>query len=133
MRFIDTNVLLRYLTGDDERKARRVLALLKRVERNEERVATSSFVVFETVFTLEKYYGVARERAASLVLSLVELPGLQLENKEVFRTALSLYAVTRISFADAYNASLMRRTGLKEIYTYDRDFDSLEGITRMSP
>ncbi len=133
MRFIDTNVFLRYLTADDERKARRALALLKRVEGNDERVATSSLVIFEIVFTLESYYSMPRERVSSLVLPLVELRGLQLDNKDVFREALGLYASGRLSFADAYNASLMRKKGLGEIYSYDRDFDRLEGIRRVQP
>ena len=54
-RFLDTNILLRYLTRDDEEKARRALALLLRVERGEEEVVTSPMVVFETIFTLQRY------------------------------------------------------------------------------
>jgi predicted nucleic acid-binding protein len=40
-RFLDTNVLLRYLTRDDERRALQALMLLSRVARGEEKVATS--------------------------------------------------------------------------------------------
>jgi len=32
LRLLDTNILLRYLTGDDSAKARRSLALLTRVD-----------------------------------------------------------------------------------------------------
>ena len=39
-RFLDTNILLRYLTRDDEAKAQQALALLRRVERDEEQVET---------------------------------------------------------------------------------------------
>ena len=60
LRFLDTNILLRYLTRDDEAKARRALALMIRVERGEEQVVTSPMVIFETVFTLEKSYRIAR-------------------------------------------------------------------------
>jgi len=56
MRFIDTNLFLRYFTRDEEEKAQKVLALLKRVEKNEEKVTTSPLVIFETIFTLESFY-----------------------------------------------------------------------------
>jgi predicted nucleic acid-binding protein len=36
MRFIDTNVFLRYYTRDDEKKAEEVLRLLQKVEKNED-------------------------------------------------------------------------------------------------
>jgi len=38
-----------------------------------------------------------------------------------------------MSFADAYNARYMEKKGIGEIYSYDRDFDRLERITRIEP
>ncbi len=80
-RFLDTNILLRYFTNDDEAKARRVLALLERVARNEERVATSLLVVSETVFTLEGAYKVSKHRTSEMVRDVISLPGVQLPAK----------------------------------------------------
>jgi predicted nucleic acid-binding protein len=34
---------------------------------------------------------------------------------------------------DAYNALFMKFHGLEKIYSYDRDFDSIEGIEREEP
>ena len=62
-RFLDTNILLRYLTRDDPVKAEPALAVLVRVERGEEKVITSPLVIFETVFTLQgRNYRVPRDR-----------------------------------------------------------------------
>lgn len=133
MRFLDTNILLRYFTRDDESKARDVLELLQRVERAEERVVTSQLVIFETIFTLESFYEVPRERILELLDTILELIGLSVENKGVFQSALRLYSGTSISFADAFNACYMEKKNIAEIYSYDRDFDSLEGITRVEP
>jgi len=49
--FLDTNILLRFLTRDDEQKAQQALDLLLRIERGEEKVITSPLVIFETIFT----------------------------------------------------------------------------------
>jgi len=69
MRFLDTNILLRYFTKDDEKKANDVLRLLKKVEKAEEKVLTSPLVIFETIFTLETYYKVKRKEIKSLLSS----------------------------------------------------------------
>lgn len=133
MRFIDTNILLRYFTRDDEEKAADVLELLKRVERNEEKVITSPLVIFETIFTLESYYRVPRQKIENLMNSILNLRGLRLDYKDVFQSALSLYSGTKISFADAFNACFMEKRNIEEIYSFDVDFDRIEGIKRVTP
>lgn len=62
VRFLDTNVLLRYLLRDDEEKAKRALGLLSRMEQGRERVATSPMVIFEVVFTLQRRHQVPRQQ-----------------------------------------------------------------------
>jgi len=133
MRFIDTNLFLRYFTRDDEKKADDVLQLLKRVERNEEKVTTSPLVIFELVFTLESYYKVPREEIKKLLQPLLNLRGLRLDFRDVFESALELYSQGKLSFADAFNACFMQKRGIKEIYSFDEDFDQVEGIDRVVP
>ena len=133
MRFLDTNLLIRYFTRDDEEKAQKVLKLLKRVERGEERVITSPLVLFEIVFTLQSFYGVPREKIKELLSPIIELRGLKLSNKEIYQLALDIYTEKNISFADAFNAAFALKRGIKEIYSYDEDFDKIEGIRRVVP
>ena len=133
MRFMDTNLLLRYFTKDDERKAEDVLQLLKRVERNEEKVITSPLVIFETIFTLGSFYKVPRKEIKKLLQPILNLRGLRLDFKDIFESALELYSEKKISFADAFNACFMRRREIEEIYSFDEDFDKIEGIRRVIP
>ncbi|GAH29779.1 unnamed protein product, partial [marine sediment metagenome] len=98
MRFIDTNLFLRYFTRDDEKRAQDVLELLKRVERNEEKVITSPLVIFELVFTLESYYKVPRKEIKKLLQPILDLRGLRLDFKDLLESALELYSEQRISF-----------------------------------
>jgi len=126
MRFLDTNLLIRYFTRDDEKKAQRVLKLLKRVERGEEKVITSPLVLFEIVFT-------PREKIKELLSPILELRGLKLSDKEIYRSALDIYAKKNLSFADAFNAAFALKKGIKEIYSYDEDLDKIEGIRRVVP
>jgi predicted nucleic acid-binding protein len=131
--FLDTNILLRYFTRDDEQKAQRALDLLIRVERGEEKIITSSLVIFETVFTLQRFYKVPRQRIKELILSIISLRGLHLPGKNVYYHAFDLYITNNISFADAYNAAYMLSEKVSNIYTWDTDFDKIDGIVRLEP
>ena len=133
VRFLDTNIFLRYLTRDDEAKAKRALALLQRIERGEERVETSLLIISEVVFTLQRYYQVPKARVRELLSPVIALRGLHLPEKTRCLAALDLYVEQNISFVDAYNAVLLKTRGTAEIYSWDTDFDNLDWLTRVEP
>ncbi len=133
IRFLDTNILLRYLTRDDDHKARRAFDLLIRVEQGEEKVITSSLVIFETVFTLQSFYKLPRLQIKELIVPIISLRGLHLPGKNTYYRAFDLYVTQNISFADAYNAAYMLAEQVSDIYSWDTDFDKIEGITRLEP
>ncbi|MEN2986274.1 MAG: PIN domain-containing protein [Thermodesulfovibrionaceae bacterium] len=132
MRFIDTNFFLRYLTRDDEEKAQAVLNLLKRVEKNEEKVITSPLVVFEVIFTLQSFYNCEREEIKELVLPIISMRGLRLPFRNIFLRALEDFPQKQVSFADLFNYHFMIEYGIREIYSFDRDFDKFKDISRVS-
>lgn len=131
--FLDTNVLLRYLVGDDKERAERSLNLLLRVESGEEKVFTSALVIFETIFTLQKFYKVSRQDIQTKILNIIALRNLQLPDKDVYYQAFKLYTSHNISFADAYNAAYALLEERPNIYSWDTDFDKIDGITRLEP
>ena len=133
MRFLDTNVLLRYFTKDDEAKAQKALTLLQRIERGEERAETSLPVIFETVFTLQRRYRVPLPQIRDLLLPILRMRGLRLPSKTLCIAALDLYVEHNISYVDAFNALYMQSRGTTEVYSWDTDFDRIEGITRIEP
>ncbi len=132
-RFLDTNILLRYLIGDSPEQAECALNLLMRVERGEEKVFTSSLVIFEAVFTLQKFYKVPRQQIAEQILSIISMRSLHLPDKSVYHRAFNLYISHNISFADAYNAAYALEEEQPTIYSWDTDFDKIDGITRIEP
>jgi predicted nucleic acid-binding protein len=131
--FLDTNILLRYLTRDDEHKAQNALALLTRVEQGQEKVITSSLVIFETIFTLQSFYHVPRPQIRDLLLPIIALRGLQLSDKHIYPQAFDHYVNKNISFADAYNAAYMLAESCSAIYSWDTDFDKIDGVARLEP
>ena len=134
-RFLDTNILLRHLTRDDEEKAEACRSLLLLVEQGREVVVTSDLVIWETVFVLQspRQYGLPRDRIRQLLEPLINLRGLRLPHKGLYKRVFDLYCEKGISFADAYNAAFMGSRGLDEVYSYGTDFDHIEGISRVEP
>ncbi|MBA2449933.1 MAG: PIN domain-containing protein [Chloroflexi bacterium] len=133
MPFLDTNILLRHLTQDHPQHSPKATAYLARIERGELQVRTADTVVFETDFTLQRFYRQPKEAIRDVLLPLIELPGIVLPGKRRFQKVFDLYVERNLSFADAYHAVLMRHLKLTEIVTWDRGFDRVAGIRRIEP
>ncbi|MBV9690527.1 MAG: hypothetical protein JO202_12570 [Ktedonobacteraceae bacterium] len=51
----------------------------------------------------------------------------------MYHRASEIYVSKNISFADAYNAAYMLTEAAASIYSWDIDFDKIEGIHRLEP
>jgi uncharacterized protein len=131
--FLDTNIFLRHLRGDHADFSPRATALLRRIEQGTLKVRTSDTIVFETVFTLERFYKQSKEAIRGAFLPLIELPGIVLPGKRRFRRVFSYYIGKNIPFADAYHAVLMESLRLTRIVSFDRDFDRIPTVARVEP
>jgi uncharacterized protein len=131
--FLDTNVFLRHLRGDHSDFSPRATALLRRIEKGEQKVRTTDTVIFETVFTLERVYKQPKEAIRDAFLPLIELTGIVLPGKRRFRRVFSYYIEKNISFADAYHAVLSESLGLTQIVSFDRDFNRIASVSRVEP
>lgn len=137
MRFLDTNVILRYLTGDDEAKAQACYELFQRVKRGEEDLFTCEAIVSEVVYVLSSPrapYRLSHEEVRARLVPILMLRGLRLSQKRVYLDALDLYASSPfLDFEDALAVAHMRQHNLTQIVSYDRDFDRMAGVQRVEP
>ena len=133
MKFLDTNVLLRYLTSDDARKARRCEALFERTERGQESLYTTVLAVADVVWVLMSKYRHPKASVVEGVRRLLNTRHLPTDEPEVLLMALQLFERHPIDFIDAYHGALMLARGLTTVYSYDTDFDRLSGLHRVEP
>jgi len=131
--FVDTNIFLRYLTKDDLPIYEKCKEMFKKVMKGEITITTSGMVIAELVWTLLSYYKVPKAEVVEKVTVIVGTKNLSIPDKHIVADALVLYARKNIDFIDAYNAVFMRYHGLCEIYSYDEDFEQMEGIQRREP
>jgi len=131
--YVDTNVILRFLTGDPPELAAQARALLQSVEAGQLKLWVDEIVVAETVWVLQSFYGYAPPQISQIVGQLLVHEGLLMVDKPGVLSALSLYAVRNVDLADALVAVHMQARGVEEVYSFDRHFDHLPGITRQTP
>ncbi|HEU5317540.1 MAG TPA: PIN domain-containing protein [Chloroflexota bacterium] len=133
--FVDTDVLIRFLTGDDPQKQAAAASLLERVEKGEIVLRTTDTVIADAVFVLAspRLYRVPRDDVRDMLAVLVRLPGLEVDNRSVVLRALDLFAEHSVDFGDAMIVASMRESGSATLYSYDADFDRMEGIRRLEP
>jgi predicted nucleic-acid-binding protein len=132
-RFIDANVIIRFLTHDEPAQAARCDALFQRVSAKRETVELSEIVVADVVWTLHSHYRLAKEQIREYVSTLLIQPAVELPDKTRILEALSLFANENVDFSDALIATRLKSRGIEEIYSYDRDFDRMPGIKRVEP
>ncbi len=132
--FLDTNLFLRHLTHDDPVLARRATALWRRIAAGLEAVETVDTVVFETVFTLQRFYHVSRGDIRDGLLPLLLLRGVRLANKRRYRRVFDLYvAMPALSFADCFHIAVMEQRGLTHMVSFDRALSRVASVQRVEP
>ena len=131
--FVDTNVFLRHLVQDHPDHSPRATLYFDRIERGGLHVETTATVVFETVFTLEKFYRHPRPLIRDNVLALLRLPGIALPGKRRLRRAFDLYTSTHLSFADCLHVAIAESRGVPAFVSFDRGLDRVLGLNRIEP
>ena len=133
VRFVDTNVFLRFLTRDDPTKFDRCRRLFEQAVAGSRTLRTSELVIAEIVWTLLSYYNLAKPVVIEKVGQILNTPNLAVTNQEVLIEALVLWSRHSCDFIDAYNAALMHRDGLTEIVSYNKELDLFPAIRRQDP
>lgn len=133
--FLDTDVLIRFLTGDDLQKQAEAATLLQQVEAGDLKVAAPETVIADAVYVLAspRLYNLPRPRVRDLLTPLVRLPGFRVRNRRAVLAALDIFASQNLDFGDAMIVASMRQAGSRILYSYDTDFDRVPDITRRTP
>jgi len=135
MHFIDTNIFLRFLTKDDPQKAEACRSLLNQASEGKIKLYTNDIVFAELIWVLQspKIYNLSPSEISELIISLAMIRGLNFPTKKYIPAMMELFVSADIDFIDIYNTVMMDTRDIDTIYSYDSDFDCLEGITRVEP
>jgi predicted nucleic-acid-binding protein len=125
--FIDTNVLVRHLTGDPAPMAAAATAYL----REQPELLLADLVVAETIYVLESFYETPRAQVADIVRSLLALRSIVVVDRDVLLRAVEVYETDRLDFAEAYLVACAESTGVGKIASFDRAIDRVATVERV--
>ena len=124
---IDTNVLVRFLTQDDEIQARAAENFMAGLN-----VANPGFicreVMVELVWVLERAYGCSRNEVATALEALLSASELEIEAADDVGTAVFQYRDGGFGFADLMIAAAARRADAIPLFTFDRKATQIHGV-----
>lgn len=126
---IDTNALIRHLTGDPPEMAVRATAYLE----SERELLLTDLIVAETVYVLESFYQAPRHQVAEAVRSLIAFDSIVCVDPALLLRAVEVYETDRIDFAEAYLVACAESTGISKIASFDRSIDRVDTIERIEP
>lgn len=113
---LDTNVLVRYLTRDDESQFRATMKLLMRKSAS---FFVADLVLVETDWVLSSLYDWSRDEIADAFARLLQVHNLQFEDEDRIRH--SLAAVRRgADLSDELLIAVSRNQGCPEFATFDK-------------
>jgi predicted nucleic-acid-binding protein len=127
--FVDTNVLVRHLTGDPPAMAKRATAVLREASE----LFLADLVVSETIYVLESFYEVVREQIATTIRSLLAFDSISVVDRDVLLRAVEVYEIDRLDFAEAYLVACAESTGIGRVVSFDRSIDRVSTIERVEP
>ena len=117
---LDTNVLVRYLTQDDPVQSAKATEILERRLTPKIPGFVSVVAMVETVWVLDRAYGLTDQEIATAVERLLQVEVLAIENEQEVFTAMVALRQGRGSFAGALIAELGKRAGCTRTLTFDQ-------------
>ena len=133
MKFIDTNIFIRFLVNDIPQKADACEKIFKNAVAKKETLFTTEMVIAEIIWVLESYYELPQPEVQEKVEKILNTPNLICPHKDLILNALTIYGENNIDYIDAYNALILKDKGIKEVYSYDKHYDRMDWLTRLEP
>lgn len=127
--FLDTNVLVRHLTGDPPEQARRATRYLEDADT----LLLPDLILAEVAYVLESYYEAPRHQVAEALRSILAFRAIRVVDGPLLLRAVELYEVHGLDFADAYLVASAERTGVGVVASFNRAIDRIGTVRREEP
>lgn len=120
MKAIDTNIIVRFLVGDDELQARKVYNIFKKVESTKGELFVPLLVVLELIWVLESVYGITRKEIIDSISELLLMPILKFENLSTLQQFTQNASGTKYDLSDLLIAYSAAEQGCESVITFDK-------------
>lgn len=127
--FVDTNVLIRHLTGDPPQLAKRCTRFIA----NATGLFLADLILAEVVYVLESVYATPRAQIAEAARTIISFDAITVGDQRVLTRTIEVYENDRLDFAEAYLVAVAEADGIDEIVSFDQSIDRVESVRRVVP
>ena len=120
MKGVDTNVLVRFLVGDDETQANQVYRLFKKAESEQKELFVPVLVILELIWVLESVYETSRAEMIDALRDLLLMPVLRFEDRAAVQQFLLAAQGSTYDLSDLLIAHTAKEQGCAAVLTFDR-------------
>ena len=124
---LDTNVLVRFLTQDDDAQFQVAADLIEGCTRDVPGYVCRE-VMIELVWVFERAYKYSREEIADALLSILTASQLSVEYAQDIASSVNLYRDEGYDFADLMIRQAAQRTENQILKTFDQKLARLDGV-----
>lgn len=122
---LDTNLLVRYLVGDDPGQFARARMEMEAAANREEPLMINAIVLCEVVWVLSSAYDYSRDEIAGALEHILSTAQFNLEWGDQARQALKDFKTTKAGFTDAFIGRINGSLGAAPTMTFDRELAPL--------
>lgn len=123
---IDTNILVRFLTKDDEKQYKLVLDLFNNLGEN--LIFVNSVVVIECFWVLEKIYDIPKDRLITIWEGLLQSKEIIFERRQELMESLQIYKHSSAGFEDCFISVINKYEKVEYTFSFDKKASKLDGM-----
>ncbi|EGW41166.1 pilT domain protein [Desulfosporosinus sp. OT] len=123
---MDTNVIIRIITGDPKELAQEAEEMIRKVEMGELVLRLSALVVAECCWVLESFYEAHPSDIADVLLKFTNAIGVETDEKSVVQQSLHDFSTKKVDFVDAYIAAHAKANPPEDVVTWDKHYKRLD-------
>ncbi len=129
---LDTNVIIRFLMGDQNKKYKDLRGFFESLEAGKRRCELELIVLFQVIFVLKSFYKVQKSEIAEAILNLLDYKGIIVKKKNNIRSTMKHWRDNKMEIVDCYLICCLAGDSQNILYSYDRGFDKFD-INRIEP
>lgn len=126
---VDTNVLVRHLTGQPAAQA----AAASRFLAQESELILEDLVFAEVAYVLASVYGASAGDVAASLRAILAFPSIRVRDGDLLQRAVEVLELRKVGFTDAYLIAAAERSGVGVIASFDRQIDRVTTVRRLEP
>ncbi len=120
MKGVDTNILVRFLVGDDEVQAKKVYKIFKMAESEKSELFVPFLVMLELIWVLESVYRISRSDILGSISELLLMPILKFEHQSVLQRFIPSAQANKYDLSDLLIAYSAKSQGCEKVITFDK-------------